>query len=232
MKESSCYIVAGSKPWNKRIFDNMISTNPGQWFLIQDPQFMSPDNIDSLSPKYIFFLHWSWKVPKEITERYECICFHMTDLPYGRGGSPLQNLIIRGKSQTKLTALRMNAEIDAGPIYLKEQLCLRGGAEEIYIRTGRLASKMIKEIIRSEMVPKPQQGDPVIFERRNPQQSRITEGLELSQLHDFIRMLDADGYPRAFIEHGGFRLEFSRSSLYDGRIIADVKITEIGKSTS
>ncbi len=27
--------------------------------------------------------------------KFECVCFHMTDVPYGRGGSPLQNLIIR-----------------------------------------------------------------------------------------------------------------------------------------
>jgi methionyl-tRNA formyltransferase len=40
-------------------------------------------------------------------------------------------------------------------------------------------------------------------------------------------MLDAEGYPRAFLEYGGFRLEFSRSALYDGRIVADVKIEKL-----
>jgi methionyl-tRNA formyltransferase len=44
-------------------------------------------------------------------------------------------------------------------------------------------------------------------------------------LHDFIRMLDADGYPHAFLEYGKFRLEFSRSALYEGRVVADVRIT-------
>ncbi len=37
---------------------------------------------------------------------------HMTDVPYGRGGSPLQNLIARGHTSTKLTAMRMTAEVD------------------------------------------------------------------------------------------------------------------------
>jgi methionyl-tRNA formyltransferase len=40
-------------------------------------------------------------------------------------------------------------------------------------------------------------------------------------------MLDAEGYPRAFLEHGGFRYEFNRGVLYDGRIEADVRITAI-----
>ncbi len=46
-------------------------------------------------------------------------------------------------------------------------------------------------------------------------------------MHDFIRMLDAEGYPRAFLQHSGFRFEFSRSALYDGRVVADVTITRV-----
>lgn len=42
-----------------------------------------------------------------------------------------------------------------------------------------------------------------------------------------MRILDAEGYPRAFINHKGFRYEFSRANLYDGRIVADVTITPI-----
>jgi methionyl-tRNA formyltransferase len=40
-------------------------------------------------------------------------------------------------------------------------------------------------------------------------------------------MLDAESYPRAFIDHGQYRYEFSRATLYDGRVEASVKITEI-----
>ncbi len=42
-------------------------------------------------------------------------------------------------------------------------------------------------------------------------------------------MLDADGYPRAFLDHGGFRYTFARAALYDGRIVADVTITPLVK---
>ena len=64
--------------------------------------------------------------------------FHITDLPYGRGGSPLQNLIERGYSSTKLTALRCTADLDAGPIYSQEVLNLAGTAEEIFLRADAL----------------------------------------------------------------------------------------------
>jgi len=45
-------------------------------------------------------------------------------------------------------------------------------------------------------------------------------------------MLDAEGYPRAFIDHAGFRFEFSRAALYDGKVMADVTITGLEKSKS
>ncbi len=226
-KISKAFIVAGSKPWNRRVFNEVITKYPGEWHYISGPEDLSFEKVSALFPRYIFFLHWSWKVPPKIFNDYECVCFHMADVPYGRGGSPLQNLIVRGHRHTKLTALRMVEDFDAGPVYLKEDLCLEGNAEEIYIRATYLSAQMIRHIIEDEPEPRPQSGEAIIFKRRKPHQSRIPELPSLQTLHDFIRMLDAEGYPRAFLEYAGFRYEFSRAALYEGRIIADVKIIPI-----
>lgn len=221
------YIVVGTKKWNRRIFDEKISHFKGKWVLIDNKDDLTLVNIKQYNPRYIFFLHWSWLVPENIFENFECICFHMADVPYGRGGSPLQNLIMNGHRQTKLTALRMVNELDAGPVYMKRDLCLEGNAEEIYLRATYLSAEMIKDIMTTNPVPMPQIGEAVVFKRRTPAQSVIPSFDSLIQLHDFIRMLDADGYPHAFIEYNGFRYEFSRANIYDGHIIADVKITPI-----
>lgn len=217
--------MAGTKPWNLRIFNEVISKYPGKWNFIQSREQLTLKYIQNLNPRYIFFIHWSWKVEEEIINNYKCVCFHMTDVPYGRGGSPLQNLIIRGHRHTKLTALQMTQNFDAGPIYLKEDLSLEGNAEEIYIRTTYLATKMIKRIIREQPKPSPQSGKVVVFKRRKIKESEIPENGTLQALHDFIRMLDAEEYPKAFFIFKGFRYEFSRASLYDGKIVADVSIT-------
>ncbi|MBW1697334.1 MAG: methionyl-tRNA formyltransferase [Deltaproteobacteria bacterium] len=222
---SHTYIVIGSKPWNRRVFNELIVNYPGEWYFIGKPEGFTFEKISSISPRYIFFLHWSWKVPDEIIDSYECVCFHMTDVPYGRGGSPLQNLIIRGHRQTKLTALRMTSDFDAGPVYLKKDLCLEGNAEEIYIRATYLSAQMIEHIIREQPEQVPQTGGVTVFKRRKPAESEIPELGSLQALYDFIRMMDAEGYPRAFIEHQGFRYEYSRAVLYEGRIVADVTIT-------
>jgi methionyl-tRNA formyltransferase len=149
----------------------------------------------------------------------------MTDVPYGRGGSPLQNLIVRDHKTTKLSALRMVEEFDAGPVYLKKYLCLEGNAEEIYIRATYLSFKMIEEIIEYQIEPVPQNGSPTVFSRRSPPDSEIRDLKNMAALYDFIRMLDAEGYPKAFINYNGYRFEFTRAGMYDGRIVADVTIT-------
>jgi methionyl-tRNA formyltransferase len=219
------YLVLGCKPWNRRLFDEALRPLPGRWHYIDSPADLTLDVVGRLAPRYIFFLHWSWKVPDELVDRYECVCFHMTDVPFGRGGSPLQNLIVRGLRETKLTALRMSRLFDSGPVYLKEPLSLAGGAEEIYLRAGRLSVAMIQRMIQREPKPVPQRGKPVNFKRRKMEESEVSNPASLEELHDFIRMLDAEGYPRAFLHHSGFRFEFSRPALYDGRIVADVTIT-------
>ncbi len=225
------YVVATSRPWHEGMASRLSEATGEEFVLIRKRREFKMEILRRLSPKYIFFPHWSYIIPEEIYSNFECIVFHMTDLPFGRGGSPLQNLIARGISETRMTALRCAEELDAGPVYMKEPLSLQGSAEEIYIRGGRLVEDMIKKIIQENPQPEPQSGKVVCFRRRRPEQSRIDDVETLNQLFDHIRMLDAEGYPQAFLEAGPFRFEFSRAARRDGRIVADVTITETGDAS-
>lgn len=220
------YVVATIRPWNLELFHRATPRLPGHWHLISSPEELTPERLASINPRYTFFPHWSHKVPPEIFERHECVCFHETNVPYGRGGSPLQNLIARGHTETVVSALRMVAEMDAGPVYLKRPVSLHGLAEEIYIRVATIVYDMIAEIVATEPTPAPQRGEAIIFTRRKPEQSAITDQIpDLATLFDHIRMLDAREYPHAFVEAGGFRFEFSRPALRADGIEADVRIT-------
>lgn len=221
-------LIVSEKSWNKELVSYLQSTMPQYaFYLISQKEDFTVERIGSISPVKIFIPHWSYIIPFVIFERYECIVFHMTDLPYGRGGSPLQNLIVRGLTATKLSALRVEVGLDTGPVYLKMDLSLSGTAEEIFVRVNKLVGKMIVEIIQNNLQPVPQEGDPVVFKRRKPEQSDMSGLEKLEEIFDYIRMLDADGYPHAYIEKGEFRYEFTRASIKaDGSIVADVKITK------
>jgi len=219
------YLVATTKSWNADAFAEHTPSLPGHWHLITDPAELSLERVRELNPRYIFFPHWSWRVPKAILEAAECVCFHMTDVPYGRGGTPLQNLIVRDHTETVLTALQMVKEMDAGPVYWKRPLALHGSAAEIYERGAHLAYEMMEHLVTHEPTPDPQTGEVTLFSRRGPQDSELPEDGDAQAIYDHIRMLDADTYPRAFLKRGGLRLEFSDARLVDGRVVARVEIT-------
>ncbi len=181
--------------------------------------------LSKFHPRYIFFPHWSWIIPEEIYQNFECVIFHMTDLPYGRGGSPLQNLIVRGYKETKLSAIRCVKTLDAGPIYMKRPLSLSGNAEEVLLRAAKVTEEMIECIILEQPIPIEQTGEPTEFRRRLPKDGDLAGLAELEKIYDFIRMLDADGYPSAFIENDYFKFEFSGATLNAEDIVAKVKIT-------
>ena len=221
-------IIASNKKWYAGLTE-LLSAHTGHEFVyIERKEDLSVKFLEKTEPRYVFLPHWSYLVPENVYENYECIIFHMTDVPFGRGGSPLQNLISRGIYETKISALRCVKELDAGPVYLKRPLSLYGSAEEIYLRASEIIEDMICQIIKEQPVPVEQTGEITCFPRRKPEQSNIAELTTLKQIFDHIRMLDANGYPHAFLETEHFRFEFERASIKKGRIIADVKITERG----
>lgn len=218
-------VVAYSRPWSN-ILSELIVQNPNiKFYSIKSDVQLTKPYLKKINPKYIFFPHWSNLIPSEIFGSYNCVIFHMTDLPFGRGGSPLQNLIASGIYETKISAIQCVEKLDAGPVYMKKPLSLHGNAEEIYLRASSIITEMITEIIKYDPKPVEQAGEIVEFKRRKPHEGNISELETLEQIYDYIRMLDAEGYPKAFIETGNFVFEFERSALKDGEIHADVKIS-------
>jgi methionyl-tRNA formyltransferase len=220
------YAVVTEKKWHDSLYNELVQTIPAKWYRIKSKQEFTIDLLKDLKPQVIFIPHWSYLIPEEIYTTYECIVFHMTDLPYGRGGSPLQNLIVRGHTTTMLSALRVTQEIDAGPVYQKKALSLTGTAQQILERAAELMYGMIKEIIEQQPVPQPQVGEIVRFKRRKPAESNMAELQRIEQVYDYIRMLDADGYPPAYIENDHFRFEFTQAVYDNGKLEAHVRIIQ------
>ncbi len=210
-------IIASNKEWNKKIFrDKYKKFNQKIKYVENQKELIKI--LRASKTKYIFFIHWHSIVPNNIINNYDCICFHMTDLPYGRGGSPLQNLILRGHTKTKLSAIKMNNKIDAGPVYYKTSLSLKGSAEEIYLRCSKLCFKIIDRIISKNPLPIEQKGKIVKFKRRKPNQSKIPNKLNLQNIYDYIRMLDAPGYPKAYINIGKYKVELTNAKFRNGKL--------------
>ena len=222
-------LLLSSRPWNSALADRLSRRLDRPVESINAPYQLTPEAVAAIDPQWIFVPHWSHWIPESIWGPWATVIFHMTDLPYGQGGSPLQNLIQRGHTSTMLTALRCSAGLDAGDVYLKQPLSLHGSAEEIFLRADGLIEQMIERIVREEPTATPQQGEPVLFSRRSPAQSHLAscpEG-DIAAWYDQIRMLDAEGYPHAFLEAHGMRMEFRRVCQRSDGLHADVRIIPI-----
>ena len=78
---------------------------PGYKFrIIKNKDNLNLNLLSELNPAYIFFPHWRWIIPEEIFSKYKCIGFHTSNLPHGRGGSPIQNQIIERIYKTTAAA--------------------------------------------------------------------------------------------------------------------------------
>lgn len=217
-------VLAINKIWHPSLAENLETRTQNKFHTISCPTQLTDEILSDINPKYIFFPHWSNIIPAEIYKKFECVIFHMTDLPFGRGGSPLQNLIARKIYQTKITALRCEENLDSGPVYLKKPLSLHGRAQDIYFQATLIIEDMIVDIIKNKLTPVAQEGEIVTFQRRKPEQSNIEKLDDLTSIYDSIRMLDADGYPKAFLETEHYKLEFSHAVINNDEIQANVKI--------
>ncbi len=225
-------VVGGVGDWTYGAFHGRVIYHrlPRTWRFVSTPRALQAA-VKRLKPRWVFLLHWRWKVPPEVLATSEVVGFHMTPLPWGRGGAPLQNLILRGRTSTKLTAFRLTDEMDAGPIYLQRPLTLQGRAGDIYKVAATMAMKMAWDITgcdpdcpcepRPQRAPRP--SDPV-FRRRKPEDSELRYGMNARQLYDAIRMVDADGYPHAYCDRGLWRLEFTDAVLKHGSRTVEARV--------
>jgi len=227
-------LIATIKKWNIENFGNLKERDgSNEWHLIDKKEQLTPENVEAINPRYIFVPHWSWIIPKEIWKNYETVIFHTADLPYGRGGSPLPNQILRGIYNSKVCALKAIQEIDAGPIYLKEDIDLSLGNIEELLRniSGIIFEKMIPKIIKG-INPIPQMGNVTNFKRRVPENSNLLTFLLENPnvndrgLYDFIRIVDGEGYPRAYIPLNERRIEYTDAKLDEGRFSARTQLVK------
>lgn len=209
-------LIVTSKKWNFKNFKLLTQKCPKFNFILMKDE-LDIAKTHTLKPKWIFFPHYSHYIPQEIYTKYKCVVFHEANLPFGRGGSPLQNHIIRGIYHIHINAIAANKELDSGDIYMKREFDIStGSAKKLYKKASFIIfDEMIPYILKHAPKPVAQKGEVVVFKRRTPAQSALDtlSKPNLRQIYDFIRMLDAPSYPRAFVNLENFKIKFRKVKL-------------------
>lgn len=228
------YLLVSNKPWGKIALNELRKWVPEhEWQLIQDQEKEgSPARCYSAA----FFLHYGKLVPDYFLSQTPCFGFHLAPLPFGRGGTPLQNMILSGVASTPISMFKMEpgAAFDSGPlmvgmsgIEVSEDISLTGrAAEDIYRQAMYEATAKIASYVKGYLQPKEQEGEVVSFTRLTTKHNEIpSNNVTLDTIFDYIRMTDAETYPKAWLKIGKIKIEFSRAALRLGRVDCDAKIT-------
>ena len=159
-------LICGYRDWSFKLFLDVKETITDYFCVYVDDKELLDEMIDKYNPKYIFFPDWSWIVSDNIIKNFNCVCIHESNLPKFRGGSPIQNQIIRGIIKTKSTAFFMNSELDAGKILLQKDLSLEGTLDEIFLRMEKNNYNLITKIISGKFKPSSQKGKPTFYKSK------------------------------------------------------------------
>jgi|TARA_B100001964_G_scaffold169000_1_gene185772 methionyl-tRNA formyltransferase len=217
------YLFCAYRDWALKLFQKLKKKYPDM-YLLSSPKKLTINYLKRKKPEIIFFPDWSWIIPNEIISNYKCICFHESNLPKFRGGSPIQNQIIRGITKTKTTAFIMNEKIDAGDIILQKDLSLEGSIQEIFSRMSENDYSLILKIMNGKYKRRKQSGKPTTYSRRKPKESELKSlNHSVNYLYNFIRMLE-DPYPNAFIRIGKQKLIFKKAIYNNKKLSLEVKI--------
>tara|TARA_A100001015_G_scaffold167124_1_gene185792 strand:- start:793 stop:1458 length:666 start_codon:yes stop_codon:yes gene_type:complete len=214
------FIIITKKKWDLNNFKNLNKN-----IFVFDK--INLTKIKKINPKIIFFIHWSKYIQDFLFNKYLCIQFHSSNLPKGRGGSPIQNQILSNIKKTKISAFKVSQKLDSGPICLQYNLSLKGSALDILKRIENKSIQMIKKIINIKNLNfKKQKGKPSLFKRRMPSESIINlyKTTTINKLYDFLRMLDAPCYPKAYVKLNKFKFMFNDIKLNKRKINAKVEI--------
>ena len=232
------YIFASKNNFvSNLLFDKLSKRTNEDWLFVSNKEYLQPHTIGVSTPdtfqnkeiQKIFFFHWSFIVPKTIYNKYECINIHTSNLPDGKGGSPLQNQIIDNIMHSRVNALRMSDDgLDAGPVYCSKNVTLQGNLNDIWLMLSKITYDLINTIIANNITPIPQvkNSDCKIYKRRRDNKIPF-ESNDILRIYDFIRMLDSEEYPNPFIKIGNYKLEFNRATFNGEKIHSDVIIRKI-----
>jgi len=196
-------VCIGYRDWALKIYDTLESSLPYEFLIIRSKNQYDESVIQDFQPDLVLFYGWSWVITDNIIENYKCVMLHPSKLPKYRGGSPIQNQIIDGVTNSAVTLFLMNDKLDSGPILKQEEISLLGSLDEIFAKMTAIGIKLTMDILTNGLHGTPQDDTESTYcKRRNPEDSEITieelQSKSANYLHDKIRMLQRP-YPFPYI---------------------------------
>lgn len=134
------------------------------------------------------------------------IVVHASDLPSGKGFSPMQWQVLSGLDEVILTLFEATEELDSGPYYFKEKIHFDGN-ELLYELHEKMANKIIEMCIEyveriNELEAIPQNGEESYFRKMTESDDMIDINKTLAEQFNHFRIEDNEKHPLWFEING------------------------------
>ncbi len=151
-----------------------------------------------------FFLSCFNIVTKEfLAKNKHNIVVHESDLPKGKGWSPMTWQILEGKNDIPITLFEASEKCDAGDIYFKDSIKLKGDEliEEWQALLGYKTIELCLKFVNSyeNFEPVPQIGEESFYLRRTPKDSELDINKTIKEQFNLLRVVDNERYPAYFV---------------------------------
>ena len=132
---------------------------------------------------------------------------HESDLPKGRGMSPLSWQLLENKSLITFSLLEASQKMDAGKVYFKKKIVVKKDIlfDEIkhlqYINNIELIIKFLNYFHKYKKAPKSklQSGEPTFYRLRQKKDSKLNISKSIKSQFNLMRISDFKNYPSFFI---------------------------------
>jgi methionyl-tRNA formyltransferase len=150
-------------------------------------------------------------VPRAVRQRFQhVLVVHESDLPKGRGWSPLTWQILDGAHQIPVTLFEAEDDVDSGPIYAQRWIAFEGHELIDELRAAQaeathgLCRAFVDDYPDSAAQGREQTGEATYYPRRRPADSEIDPERSLGAQFNKLRVADNRRYP-VFFECRGKR---------------------------
>ena len=127
---------------------------------------------------------------------------HPSKLPMGKGFSPLEWDVLKGKNIIWFTLFEANENFDSGNFYIQKKITLNG--TELRDDLKKLQSKIIFDLC-SQFLKKykrlssiDQKGKSYYYPKRTPQDSQLNINKSIKEQINLLRIVDNKNYPAFF----------------------------------
>ena len=165
---------------------------------------VSKDTATMKGFRFVFILGYTRILGSNFLNGNELnLVIHESNLPSGKGFSPVQWQIVEGSNEITVCLLEASADgIDCGDVYIRDTLKLDGFEllPEIRKKQAEVTFRIIKKflITHRSIIPQKQKGKESFFSRRTRKDDKLDAKKTLEEQFNLLRIANNDEHPLYF----------------------------------